>query len=352
VTKSYEEVILDLVCSEAKNSPLADRYADVEILNVPRPGAFSLILRARDSRTGTHVVLKLLNPSADEYRSACFRREAKVAEDLIGRENIIQLAGGIEEVTIVLDHTPAGMKIPFTVQFFALEIARETLTAYLLGGRRPRPVYRRLEVLRDVVKGVARLHRIGYCHRDLKPDNILLFARGVAKVADLGTCRLHSGLDPILSGYHMPVGDLMYAAPEMFFAAGLNAHNFIGADWFSVGAMIFEAVTGQLLYVAIGLRNPNEIIRRLGVVADLKEYERRVTSTAGKYPVPGTNEFSEPWLEQLSAPTHAAITSLIRDLCDFNYQKRLVDFPSILRRLDAAIMRARRDHEAFVRRAT
>jgi serine/threonine protein kinase len=350
VTKSPAEIIAELLCKEAAIAPLTGRYSRVESLAVPHPGAFSIVLSAHDDLRRQSVILKVLSPSADPYRSDCFRREVQVSEALVGRDHIIQLTGGLEQLSIPLAHAATGMIIPFPVQFFALERARETFTGYLFGGSRIKPVYRRLLVLRDVVKGVARLHRTGYCHRDIKPDNVLLFSRGVAKIADLGTCRLWSGLDPIATNYIMPVGDLMYAAPEMFFAAGLDADNFIAADWFSVGAMMFEAVTGQLLYVAIGLRNRKEIVQSLGAVADIKEYEKRVERTAGRYPIPRTNEFSEPWLSPLSSGTHGAISSLIRDLCNFKYKARLRDFDAILRRLDAAIIRSRRDVEKRARR--
>ena len=342
MANTVEEAVVEVICAEARCAPLAGRYSEVEAF---AKGSFSMVLRAHDDRTGKRVVLKFLSPMASQYRAACFVREEKVSSALVGRENVIQLTGGMEELVATLDHAPSGSKVPLRLQYFALEEARETLTAALFGGKRPRSVHRRLERMRDVVKGVARLHRIGYCHRDLKPDNIFICAKGVAKVADLGTCRLHSGTDPIATNYHMPVGDLMYAAPEMFFAGGLDPTKFIGADWFSVGSMIFEAVTGQVLYVAIGLRDPKEIISRLGAVADLREYDKRVERTAGRYPIPGTNEFSEPWLSSISASTHHSISGLVRDLCNFNYRERLVGFETILRRLDIAIIRARRDQE-------
>src|SRR6185437_14983992 len=99
----------------------------------------------------------------------------------------------------------------------------------LMRERRPRSLVRRLSVVRDVVKGVARLHRSGYCHRDLKPDNILLCARGVAKVGDLGTSRRHAGGDELSGAYHSPVGQLMYAAPEMYAGGGMNPALYVGA---------------------------------------------------------------------------------------------------------------------------
>ena len=345
MAKTQDEIVAEILCTEAAVAPLVGRYSDVRPLGNARPGAFSVVLEATDERSKKRVVLKLQSPTADAYRRACFEREAKVSEVLVGQDNIIQLAGGVEEITILLTHA-GGTILPYPVRFFALERGRETLTDFFLGGRKLKTVHRRLGLIRDVVKGVARLHRRGYCHRDLKPDNILIFSGGVAKVADLGTCRLHSGTDPIATNYHFPVGDLMYAAPEMFFAGGMDPSNFITADWFSVGAMMFEAITGQLLYVAIGLRNPNEIIRRLDAVADLKEYDRRVAGASGRYPIPGTDEFSEPWLSSLKRATHGSISSLIRDLCNFDYKSRLKDFNRILRRLDIAIIRSRKDYDS------
>jgi serine/threonine protein kinase len=292
-------------------------------------------------------VLKFMNPRTnDAYRAACFEREVAVSERLAGKDNIIQLAGGLATLDVPLT-SALGVTVPYTLRFFALERARESFEAFLLRHHRPRAVYRRLEKMLDVAKGVGRLHRAGYCHRDLKPDNILLFSRGLAKVADLGTCRLHSGVDQLQPTYFAPAGHMMYAAPEMFAGGGMNPSLYIGADWFGVGAIMFEALVGQNLYTAIGLRSPGEIKAALAAASDLRQYLQQIGRAVGDYPIPAIGDFSEPWLEPLRHGTERILTSLTRDLCHFDPNRRLVDFGSIVRRLQIAVLHSRRDHEQF-----
>jgi serine/threonine protein kinase len=348
VLSPQDQAFANIILGRASTDPIGPRYKDVSLLS--GDGTFSVVFSATDIGTNRKVVLKFLKPWTDTYRKACFRREARAAEQLVGKQNVIQLTAERESFDIDLIEPTTGMTMSIPCEFFALEFARETLTHALFGRRRPRALYRRLELLRDVVKGVNRLHNAGYCHRDLKPDNILIVSRGVAKLADLGTCRLHSGADPILTDYAMPPGDVNYAPPEMFNGGANLPSLYKPGDWFSVGAILFEAVTGQNLYLAIGLRGPYEIVNALAISSDLAEYTRRVGSIAGRYPIPSTTDYaSEPWLSSMSEGTHAVITALIRDLCHFDFNRRLTDFESILRRLDIAIIRAKSESPGWRR---
>jgi serine/threonine protein kinase len=347
---SQDQAFADIILARASSGPIATTYESLKLLSVD--GHFSLVFSAREISTGKQVVLKFLKPWANSYRKASFKREARVAEQLVGKQNVIQLAGEREQFDVDLVDQTTGMTMLIPCEFFPLEYARETLTHALFGKRRPRALYRRLELMRDVVKGVNRLHNAGYCHRDLKPDNILIVSPGVAKIGDLGTCRLHSGVDPISADYSLPIGDLNYAPPEMFNGGGNLTSLYLPGDWFSVGAIMFEAVTGQNLYLAIGLRGPHEIVNALVIGSDLAEYLRQVGSIAGRYPVPSTLDFAaEPWLAPMSEETHNAVSGLVRDLCHFDYRKRLSDFNSVMRRLDLAILRAKLDSPGWRRKA-
>lgn len=337
---SWDDTFSRIVLGHAAASPIGGRYSDLYVLSTG--GQFSVVFAALDERTGKPVVLKFLKPGMDAYRTACFKREAEAAERVVGSRHVIQIAGARDTLSIELTHAATGLPLPFPCQYFALERAKGTFSGFLFAHARPRALFRRLEVMRDVVRGVNRLHTIGFCHRDLKPDNILIFPRGLAKVGDLGTCRLHSGIDPIALDYLYPPGDCNYAAPETFNGAGRDPALYIPGDWFGVGAILFEAITGQNLYVAIGLRGPDEILNALAIAPTLGEYTKRVSEIAGHYPVPSTMDFAgEPWLAHASNATHGVVTALLRDLCHFDYRRRLVNFDTILRRLDISISRAR-----------
>jgi serine/threonine protein kinase len=343
-----DQAFADIILARASAKPLVTDYENLELLSVD--GQFSIVFSAIERRSSKKVVLKFLKPWVEQYRQASFRREARAAEQLVGKSNVIQLASPREQFEVDLVDRATGMIMTMPCEYFALEYARETLTHALFGRRRPKSLYRRLELIRDVVKGVNRLHNAGYCHRDLKPDNVMIGARGVGMVSDLGTCRLHSGTDPILSDYALPIGDLNYAPPEMFNGGGNLSSLYKVGDWFSVGGLLFEAVTGQNLYLAIGLRGPHEIVSALVIGSDLNEYLRQVGSISGRYPIPSTLDFaSEVWLAPMSESTHSIVSGLIRDLCHFDYRKRLTDFDSIMRRLDLAILRAKLDSRGWRR---
>ena len=57
------------------------------------------------------------------------------------------------------------------------------------------PWSERLRMLSDVAEGMAQMHHKRYIHRDLKPDNVLINAEGVCKIADLGLSRNDEAFD-------------------------------------------------------------------------------------------------------------------------------------------------------------
>lgn len=109
------------------------------------------------------------------------------------------------------------------------------------------------QVIGDILKGVAALHRAGIVHRDLKPENILFTADGRAKIADLGIAR--DAASPGLTKTGALIGTPLYMAPEQL--AGELAST--STDVYAVGLIGYEILRGRHPFAA---PNFGEVMRR------------------------------------------------------------------------------------------
>ncbi len=101
-----------------------------------------------------------------------------------------------------------------------------------------------LWIVRQVAEALAALHRKGFIHGDVKPDNIRLVADGQAMLLDLGFAhRVGENASLLEAGYVL--GTVNYLAPEL---CGKKPHDDPRCDVFSLGVTLFELLTGQLPY--------------------------------------------------------------------------------------------------------
>ena len=108
------------------------------------------------------------------------------------------------------------------------------------------------EIARGIITGVAAAHRAGFVHRDLKPANVMLAMSDgnlVPKVADFGLVKSIAGSEgegAVRTRTGVTMGTPAYMAPEQIRdAAQVDAR----ADVFSLGAILYELVTGQRAFV-------------------------------------------------------------------------------------------------------
>ncbi|KAI0725986.1 kinase-like domain-containing protein [Fomitopsis betulina] len=100
----------------------------------------------------------------------------------------------------------------------------------------------------QVALGIDALHTMGIIHRDVKPENILLDARtDNVRIADFNAAFLHPGNAPLENG---AVYTREYAGSKPYLAPEVIRRRWYGkmVDWWSLGCMMFDLVSGELLF--------------------------------------------------------------------------------------------------------
>ena len=225
------------------DEPLFDAGERFEVRRQLGAGGMGVVYEAYDRELQELVALKTLR-DADGVWLTRFKQEFRSLHDLAHR-NLVAFGEFFDGPT---------------EPFFSMELIRgvDVLT-YLRRDAGPAaaggpPAYdeRRLRAaLLQLAQGLAALHGVGKVHRDVKPANVLVADDGRVTLVDFGLvadrrgARLSTGGDL--------VGTVEYMAPEQALAGDLTA----AADWYSLGVVLFEALTGQLPH---GGASPFEII--------------------------------------------------------------------------------------------
>ena len=206
--------------------------ADHEILDEIARGGMGVVYQAREPHSGRVVALKcvLAYQGDSDHVVARFRREAETAARL-EHPNIVP----IYQVGETADGFPY-----FTMKYAA--------AGSLLQARAPLLQHPRQSaaLMVKVARAVHYAHEQGVLHRDLKPGNILLDSHGEPLVSDFGLARCEA-VSSYLTRSLASFGTPGYIAPEQ--ADGPAANLTPAADVYSLGAILFELLTGRLPFV-------------------------------------------------------------------------------------------------------
>ena len=216
---------------------IGDRLGPYGILSLLGTGGMGQVYRAKDTKLGREVAIKVLPESLaqDPDRLARFEREAKVLASL-NHPNIAQIYGVDES---------SGTRA----------LVMELVPGQTLKG--PLPLATVLDYARQIASALDAAHEKGIVHRDLKPGNIMVTPSGVIKVLDFGlaaTLRREDGetADPQnsstwtigLTQAGVILGTVAYMSPEQ--ARGKTVDK--RSDIWSFGVILWELVAGQQLF--------------------------------------------------------------------------------------------------------
>ncbi len=206
-------------------------------------GGMGVVYAAEDAHLGRQVAIKFL--SVDRHRRlsrARFLREARSAS-VLNHPNI----------ATVYDYGETEDGHPFIV----MELLRgQTLADLLAAGTQT--AEQGVAIIRDVLEALREAHRLGIVHRDIKPSNVFVGERGQVKVLDFGLAKSLSDMDSGAAGDDtlsalptqtldgVVLGTPLYVSPEQATRAQVDGRS----DLFSVGAMLYECLTGRPAFAA------------------------------------------------------------------------------------------------------
>ncbi|MGZ5971690.1 MAG: serine/threonine-protein kinase, partial [Polyangiales bacterium] len=234
-------------------------------------GGFGIVYEVFDKERGADLAIKALarlDPAA-LYR---FKREFRAIADVRHR-NLVEL----HELVSVGNEWILVMELVRGVDALAWVRPGAEKTAVTLDRGAPQVDHARLRsVLAQIAEGLSALHAAGRIHRDVKPSNVLVESEtGRVVIVDFG---IATELEPEggapNSDLTLLAGTPEYMAPEQGTGDALTA----AADWYAVGVLMFEALTGRLPFLGAPLQilldkqrfeapHPTEIVK--GIPQDL-----------------------------------------------------------------------------------
>ncbi|HYN21107.1 MAG TPA: protein kinase, partial [Thermoanaerobaculia bacterium] len=188
-------------------------------------GGMGIVYRAEDTRLGRTVALKFLPPelTRDPVAKARFLQEARTASAL-DHPNLCTIYDVGETET---------HQLYLAMPCYDGETLRRKVE------RGPMPLPEALDYALQMARGLAKAHRQGIVHRDVKPANLMVTGDGIVKILDFGVAKLAGEVGLTRTG--STVGTPAYMAPEQMRGQEVDGRT----DLWGLGVVLYEMVTGR-----------------------------------------------------------------------------------------------------------
>jgi serine/threonine protein kinase/tetratricopeptide (TPR) repeat protein len=288
---------------------IGQRFGSYQILAKVGEGGMGEVYRARDTRLGRDVALKILAGAytRDQDRIRRFTQEATAASAL-NHPGILTIheAGDADGC-----------------QFIATEFVRGETVRQILYQRGRVPLNEALAIAVQIAAALAAAHKAGIVHRDIKPENVMVRPDGYVKVLDFGIAKLTQRPDESPDTDQMTqtrdgaiVGTMPYMSPEQARGAAVDARS----DIWSLGCLFYEMLAGRSPFAG-------------PTISDV------LVGILGKEPAP------------LTAPPHNIpaecdwiITKTLRKNADERYQKTEEFLTDVRRLQEKLVLESHREH--------
>ena len=201
---------------------LDGRYEITELIGV---GGMADVYKAQDVMENRPVAVKILKPefSGDEEFLRRFRNESK-AIAVLSHPNIVKIydVGFTDEIQFIVMEYIDGITLKEFIEQQGVLKWKDAL-----------------HFITQILRALQHAHDKGIVHRDIKPQNIMLFTDGTIKVMDFGIARFSRIDGKTLSD--KAIGSVHYISPEQ--AQGDMTDE--RSDIYSVGVMLYEMLTGR-----------------------------------------------------------------------------------------------------------
>ncbi len=253
------------------------RLGPYEITGLIGAGGMGEVYRARDTRLGRDVAIKVI--------------PARLAADPRLRDRLVREARAISSLAHPHICTLFDIGQQDGIEYLVMEfLDGQTLADAIARG--PLPLDQLIRYGSQIADAIGAAHRQGIVHRDLKPGNVMLTKSGV-KVLDFGLATSHSDATTAADATEQKplteagavVGTLQYMAPEQLRGADAD----VRSDIFALGTILYEMATGRRAF---------EGKTRTSVVASILEAEPPPMATLQPMTPPALDHLVRKCLEK------------------------------------------------------